>query len=368
MENGSFQNLSLTEIDFAEIDERPAASKAFKKPAHQILDFTEIPRDIRKSTTVEALISQNEDLMARLKVTLRRMTSLEDENKKMHEERTELKRSYASVSDQMLVWKEKEKAWNERHSKLENEIKVFQSRFPEFEKMEAQIDRLKRYQERVKSTIRPYLQQLKDYAQSLHQQIQSLNQELNIKEAKISNFVHQIESIKEERDQQIRFYQMSQNDLVSGFEKEKELLRSEIQALRETNEAMELRTQNLDRSLERQDELENLVVSLRRSKEDFQLEIQEEIEGLRNQNRELKQKLTEHSLAQEDLQKEREQLKKELVSHESKRDQLEEQMTSLRYMWTAKSEENEKLRISITSLEKLNLELSSKLNELRKQS
>ncbi len=367
VEKGSFQKLNLTNLDFMEIEDRPVRPAA-EVAKHQILDFTDIPRDLRKSNTVETLITQNEDLMARQKVTLRRMTSLEDENRALIEKMTELKRSYSAMSDQMLIWKEKEKVWKDRHENLEKELKTFQERFPDYQKMEAQIDRLKRYQERVKTVIKPYLQQLKDYAQSLHVQIQSLNKDLNVRESQITSLERQLEHLKEEKTQQIRFYEMSQNDLVDSFEKQKSLLQQEIHSLLENNQALEQKTQILDRALERQDELENLVISLRRNKEDFQAEVQAELEELRQMNRELKQKATESNLSHEDLLREREQLKKELSLQQTRREELDEQLTSLRYMWTSKSEENEKLRISMASLEKINLELSSKLNDLRKQS
>jgi predicted RNase H-like nuclease (RuvC/YqgF family) len=44
-----------------------------------------------------------------------------------------------------------------------------------------------------------------------------------------------------------------------------------------------------------------------------------------------------------------------------------EQLESLRFMWNAKNEENEKLKAAASALERLNLELSQKLNEIRKQ-
>jgi hypothetical protein len=53
-------------------------------------------------------------------------------------------------------------------------------------------------------------------------------------------------------------------------------------------------------------------------------------------------------------------------SAEGRKGELEEQLTSLRYMWTSKCEETEKLKISLQSLEKINLDLSQKLNESRK--
>ncbi len=368
MENGSFQSLNLVDIDFVENEDRAPASRMQRPHEHQTFEFKSIPRDVRKSGTVEALIAQNEDLMARLKVNIRRMTSLEDENKALQQDVKDLKLSYASVSDQMLVWKEKERIWKEKHKGMENELRTFQERFPEYQRLEAQVERLKRYQERVKSTIKPYLAQLKEYASGLHMQVQALNQELNVKEATASNLQHQIEALKEERDQLARFYEMNQNSLIENFEREKTSLSREIESLNESNQALELRTQNLDRSLERQDELENLVVSLRRNKEDFQKEVQAELEHLRNLTREMKTKQTENQLSMGDLQTERDQLKAQVQSLLTSREELEEQMTSLRYMWTTKSEENEKLKISMASLEKLNLELSSKLNDLRKQS
>jgi len=357
MENGSFH------LDFADFEER----SPLRKESHQVMDFTSIPKDVRKSSTVEALISQNEDLMARLKVTLRRLTTIEDENRGLNEEMKDLKQAYASTSDQMLVWREKERLWKGRNQQLENDVKVFQERFPDYEKMEVQIDRLKRYQERVKSIIKPYLQQLKDYAQSLHGQIQSLNRDLDIRDAQLSQSEMQMIALKEQHEQQIRFYEVSQNDLVSSFEKQREDYISEIRSLSENLQAQELKTQNFNQALERQDELENLVISLRRNKEDFQKQVQEELESLRHQSRELKSQIVDKDLREKDLSAQLEEMKTQVTLHQSRREELEEQLTSLRYMWASRCEENEKLGISVASLEKLNFELSAKLNESRRQ-
>ena len=363
MENGSFQDLNLSHLDFSDFEERSPQSL---KPQHQILEFNEIPKDIRKSNTVETLIAQNEDMMARLKVTLRRLTAMEDENRTLSKELEETRQAYSSTSDQMLIWKEKERLWKERNENLEQEIKSFKDRFPDYMKMEVQIERFKKYQEKVKTTIKPYLQQLKDYAHTLHLQIQSLNKDLDAKDAQIHHHEKLILDLKEQFSDQTRFYEISQNELVASFEKTTQDLREENVALLETNQALELRSQNLDRALERQDELENLVISLRRSKSDFQADIAGELENLRNQNRELKQTLTQKTMLSQDLTSEKGTLKEEIMSLSSRKEELEEQLTSLRYMWTSKSEENEKLKISIASLEKINLELSGKLNELRK--
>ncbi|MGZ5279583.1 MAG: hypothetical protein ACXWC9_06560, partial [Pseudobdellovibrionaceae bacterium] len=182
MENGSFQSLNLVDVDFVENEEHVQTARLRRQPDPEIFDFKHIPRDVRKSGTVEALISQNEDLSARLNVNIRRMTSLEDENRALQQDIKDLNLSYTSVTDQNLVWKEKERLWKEKHKALEGEVRTFQERFPDYQKLEAQVEKLKRYQDRVKSTIKPYLQNLKEYAHALHQQVQGLNQELNTKE------------------------------------------------------------------------------------------------------------------------------------------------------------------------------------------
>ena len=87
MENGSFQKLTLNSLDRPSIEENieetlmAHKSALQKKQASQfeVMNFKTIPADIRKTSTVDALISQNEDLMARLKVTLLRLSAIEDE-------------------------------------------------------------------------------------------------------------------------------------------------------------------------------------------------------------------------------------------------------------------------------------------------
>lgn len=374
MENGSFQKLTLNSLELPSIEENIEetllAHKAINEKKHQqfeIVNYKSIPADIRKTNTVEALLSQNEDLMARLKVSLLRLSSIEDENKSLSDELAEIKKSYSAQADLMMVWKEKERIWKEKNNQLEKEIKVFHERFPDFQKMESQIERYKKYQDRVKTTIKPYLHQLKDYAQSLHMQIQSLNQDLDQKESEITKLKHQIESYKEEKEQREQFFTLAQNDLTSSFQKDREQMQHEIKTLQEINSVLELKAQKLDRALERQDELENLAISLRRSKEEFQLQIQHELETLRNNQRELKTENTELRIANEDLRKQNSQLQEDHLESVNRRDSLEEQLTNMRYMWSQKSEELEKTKIAMNALEKLNAELSAQLNQARLQ-
>jgi hypothetical protein len=124
--------------------------------------------------------------------------------------------------------------------------------------------------------------------------------------------------------------------------------------------------QSLDRTLERQDELENSVIALRRKKEEQEKELSELGAKYRTQTSELRQNLTEREFEVADLKTSLESWKTLAQASESRKNELEEQLTSLRYMWTSKCEETEKLKVSLQSLEKINLDLSQKLNESRK--
>src|SRR6185437_9717415 len=56
------------------------------------LEFSEIPASILKTATMETLLSQNEDLMARLSVALRKGNALEDQMSEIQAENGALKR------------------------------------------------------------------------------------------------------------------------------------------------------------------------------------------------------------------------------------------------------------------------------------
>jgi chromosome segregation ATPase len=278
MENGSFHDLKLEKLDF--LQER--AEETVSSLSH----------DLRKTSAVETLLAQNEDLMARLKVALRRLSLTEEDFRNLNENHDSLKTTHAALSDQMLVWKEKERLWKEKHERLDRELQVLKNRFPDFQSMEDKIERLTRYREKMRAVMKPYLKQLKDYAQSLHEQILALNAELEKREAQISTQGKTIQALEEQMEHQGRFFQINQNDLTAAFERERSELLREISALTETNLVLSSKVQTLDRTLERLDELENSVVALRRKKEEQEQELSELGEKYRTQTSDLRQTLT----------------------------------------------------------------------------
>src|SRR5262245_56948023 len=72
-------------------------------------DLSHLPKDVLHSSTVETLLTQNQDLMARLAVNIRRCAEME-ENALLMEQKFEALRFEKQVAtDQVQVFKEKEK-------------------------------------------------------------------------------------------------------------------------------------------------------------------------------------------------------------------------------------------------------------------
>ncbi len=358
MEKGSFQApfSELSTMEFRE--EGPKAQRSMG--IHHANELR------LKSSTVEALLAQNEDLMARVKVSMRRLTSLESENDHLRETEQQTRTQNASLSDQLLVWKEKENYWQQKNQCLESESQALRARFPELEGMEEKIERYRKYHEKVRLQVKPYIQQLKAYAQNLTLEIRKLSSEIQEKE------LARIDSEKKLRKTQINFEQElrakdDQNrQLVQIFESEKEQLRATLSELRKLNATLETKAERLEASLMRQDELENTVIGLRRAKEEGEIGLREDLKNREFTIQNLKKTQIENDFKIEDLQKNLRATTEESDRQKHRAVQVEEQLTSLRYLWNSKSEEIGRLQLQLQSLEKLNLDLSQRLNKARK--
>ncbi|MBX2995940.1 MAG: hypothetical protein KF681_14030 [Bdellovibrionaceae bacterium] len=363
MENGSFQTpfSDVAHLDFRE--ELPPTPEQAPAPARMARTPSARPTT---SSTVEALLSQNEDLMARLKVTLRRLTALEAENDTLKDIEHEVRTENASLTDQLLIWKEKESYWHKKNQTLENDMNAIRARFPELEQMEEKIERYKKYHEKIRVQVKPYIQQLKAYAQNLTLEIRKLMTEIESKEAKRLDVERRLRDLRADMDEQYRRQDQQSRELVALFEDEKSRLQLELTELRKINMALEGKADKLDQALMRQDELENVIIALNRSQEEAKEAYKKGITDREIEFETLKRDLTEERYKNKGLDSKLQAIVQESDRQKHRADQLQEQLSSLRYLWTNKCEETEKLQLTLQSLEKLNQELSAKLNQLRK--
>ena len=162
-------------FDIALPDEIPAPPR-FKTDPKSLL-----------SGTVETLISQNDDLTARLAVSHRRNGDLERRIREMNCEYNELRKKVEILSDQILVYREKDKVIGQRHSSLEKTIRELQAQlelqnmryaelynstrmnqsqlFAENQELKKQVGLLTRYRERILTRVAPILHKQREKRQ-----------------------------------------------------------------------------------------------------------------------------------------------------------------------------------------------------------
>ncbi len=367
MENGSFQTMHLSHLEFeAETNQLITSEDISRIP---------LPNDfnLRKesfvtsneiSSSVETLLNQNEDMMARLKVTLRRLALVENENLEHRRGVYELQQTNKSFADQLLIWKEKEKVWKEKNSQLDNENAELQSQLIHLDDVVNRNLRLSKYYNKVKTQIRPYIKQLKGYSNSLHEHIVHLNKELNLKELEVRKFGEQLAGLKTQVENQIDFYEKNQNVLVIQFEQERERLKDELQTYKELYTAVNEKAQALDESIINANYLENKLIALQRIHEDTSKNAQEHANSLKQSLIAQNEELSTLKMQNQELNAENDLLKTKLNEMEAKLFNHYEQLQSTRFLTINKTQENERLLQMNQSLEKLNLELSEKLNQI----
>jgi chromosome segregation ATPase len=365
-----FQTSILAHLDF-QTDHTVASHLPLPDELPRRADLSNIPKDILKSSTVENLISQNEDLMARLKVALRRLSLMENENQRMTEETGKARLAQSSITDQILVWKEKDNLWRQKIDQLEKEKAIHTEKMramtAKVESMVADLDRHHKYHEKIKVQVKPYIAQLKEYSKTQAIKNDEQQRALENKEALLRDLRHQIVELTKNSRYQAETQDKKFQEMMHFYETQLNNLNEEVTEMRSQQEHLETKALKLHSALEKQDALENELVALRRNKEELRAHLDGQIESLQERMSELTRHNQKLGMEHADLQIRVTSDADAIKTLEKENRQYIEQLEGLRYMWTAKNEETEKLKVALQSLERLNLELSQKINEMRHQ-
>lgn len=362
--------MDLHNLEFVQENDEFSISKiALPDELPKLADRNSIPQDILKSTTIENLFSQNEDLMGRLKVTLRRLSGIELENERLAESARKANMSQTLVHDQLLILKEKDGLWKSRSEILNTEKRVLQEKYDAIEKkaagLSASVERHQKYHEKIRLQVKPYIAQLKEYSKNLQEQIQASEIKDQKQEALIADIRSQIIEITKSSRAQLEIETKKNQQLTAFYEKTLDENQRELEILRDISKDHDFKTLKLNKSLERQDWLENEVIQISRSKEELKVKLEEEVNSLQARIHELNRQNQRLGMEHADLQVRVFDDSQQIQNLKTENEQIREQLESLRYMWTAKNEETNKLKSALQSLERINLDLSQKINDLR---
>jgi hypothetical protein len=131
-------------------------------------DLSNLPSHILHSGTVETLIGQNDDLMARLKVNIRRNSLFEQKILELENSNIEMTRANSSLLSQIQIYEEKDLIVREKlmtstvdHEKMKEEIASQAVKISNLEQRNSDLRLAARYLRRVRRWVTPFVDKLK---------------------------------------------------------------------------------------------------------------------------------------------------------------------------------------------------------------
>ncbi len=347
------------------------------------LDFSALPESALRSNALESVLQQNEDLMSRLSVSLRRISFLEGKVKDVATEAEKHRERHDNLKDQILVLKEQAKrlaAKNEaftaeraRHGQIVDELKeqvrILEVRYAELfqshRSSRLKVDEELGLAERETNRYRKYRQKIKLAVPNLRRELESLKVHLGQRDATLADLRKNLNETTQYITEQGQIHKRELRELTEAYEAKLKAATFGNQTLAEQNKLLEERVKQFDRVQSERYQLENeLVVAKRResdARENFEIELREmqtQLAKYRNESKQLAVELQSTSTARDEA--------KSAYENERRLNQkLNEQVESLQALWQEQQTKIESLTEQKASLQRLNQELSVASNKQR---
>lgn len=313
------------------------------------------------ASSLDAALAQNEDLMSRLKITLKRLELIEQENTDLREDHQSARQIVRHLEDQLSIWKEKERLWALKKNQLEEAARISKEQSLETRALLKQISRLQKFYRLYQKSIKPAFLQLKSYCDRLGQEIRSLRKEnegLRLKADQLNEEGRKRETSWSE--EKIRL-QNEILDLREEIEQERQQHSKMISHYQASEQKLLRDAQKLPDLLIQIDQTQNQVVALRRERDDMIQRNIDLVQRTEADNVALRSDQQRKIVLIDDLKLKIAHLESRLRTSESSNQETQHQLNALRELWNSKSEELEKAKIALRSLEKLNAALSERM-------
>lgn len=386
MSSGSFDS-QLTGLDF----ESEIEIRSIKTP-NQLpdrIDLTQVPENILRSGVIESLINQNDDLMSRLTVALRRVASLEEKIADSQLEANQFKTKYDNLKDQVLVLREQSRLVAERARSteekykredqslgdLKEQIHILEIRYAELytSTQEKQAELLAKI-EIQRDFIEKFTRRYTKYRQNMRRAVFSTKNELHSLRAKrhgqetiLSDLRKNISESTSYISEQSKEHKNQILNLTNAYEDQLRGFKNKIDTLDGQNRILTERSLDFEKTINEKVKLENALIISERRFEEIQIhsaaevsDIQKTLARYRNDAKSLAIELESQTVAYT-----KQTLALESLSEENHG--LNEQVETLQALWRDQQNQVEKITDQKNSLQKLNKELSIAINEYRRE-
>lgn len=352
-------------------------------------DLSALPEQIQRSGAVEALIQQNEDLMARLSVAIRRSALVEDKMGKYESAIQQLKDRNEVLADQVLVHREKDRLQGNSRKKYEKQIREYREniallevQYAEYfatskerqrslssnmDQLSRRLGRHLRYRARIQRISRQMRKDLQGQVHQLSGENQRLVGRLQQEEIRLHEVREKLSETIDHIQRQAQESETNQRQLVENYENQFSDLKIQLKQNQDHIVELEVRVEDYEKLYEEKVSLQNKLVAVQRSAEEKEEEFNSEVRRLQvdlaNFRREAKEKTLElDRLTQASIQE-----ISDLEELRQAKTRLEDQVESLQCLWRDTNNQLELQSEKNKALQKLNQQLSTSLNERRKE-
>lgn len=384
MKEGSFDGV-MSGLDFAQNDIVSISEIKTPDQVPDRIDLSQVPESALRSRAIDSLINQNDDLMSRLTVSLRRIAQLEEKLQDARNSTAQYKAKYENLNDQVLILREqgrllieRTKAGEEKRAeedrdiqKLKEQIQLLEIRYAELytssqNRQQALRDAAEKAEKKTKC-YQKYRTNLKRALIPFRHELDSLRQKRQLHEATISDLRKNLTEATAHISTQSKEHKHQLHHLTEEYESQIRRLNSELQEMKNKNHILSERAQEADRLFTEKVKLENDLIISQRQKEELKVQttaeladVQKALARYRHDAQDLALRLEERDSELKGITENRDSLLAEKAA-------LAEQVEALQLLWRDQQNQIEKLNEQKNSLQKLNQELSIHVNEYRRE-
>lgn len=342
------------------------------------VDLSGLPSHILRSSAIETLTRQNEELLARLSVAIRRLAQTEELLNQAQQRQTVIEHKLRVSQDEALILKEKDTLFANRTRDLEDQCDTLRDQLSQMESQYAELystsrersasftssisqlgRRLTRYQ-KYRSKIQKITAQMQSYQSTLTHKLTEQEAITREVQRKLGAAADRLQFIAKENEK-------NQKQLIESYEAQLTEKQDRLIQLTKEAELLAERVQTLENEHQMRLEAENQLIAERRQRELIQERLQNKQNQFDIQMAEIRAELKSSTIENHRLSQDLEKSQNTLSQLNNENASLKEQVETLQLLWQDQQKLIEKETVKTAALQKLNQDLSSSVNSQRRE-
>lgn len=329
-------------------------------------NLDDVPHYIKISKTVESLIGQNEDLMARLKVNIRQNTLLEAQLQDEVRSTREYKTLNSKMSSQIEILLEKENLIRGKLEAQDLELEKIRETLNHSNMTMHQVSILKSYQRRVRTWVRKFITKMHFQIKMLKQKNLELENDVVEQQKKLIAAKNRMNEAVHSLQVKEREHQKNKIQLIEDFETRTYDLSKENQNFANENNALKSKLQGY---FEMQKQLSNVhgrALSLETQLEELRTVSGKQISDLTESQIKFMTQSEMTKLQIENFEKRNSEIEAQNRVLTAKNHEAMSRHDAMNVLWSETQIQRAQLQLKNEAIVKLNQDLSYKLKEQRK--